>query len=94
MKALLTGSAAKPALRAIARDHGFDTPAQFARAFRARFGVTPAQFYDMVRRKDEAALAAQAERAGFANLQAWIEHIRADGQTSEDASPKHSSPND
>ena len=29
----------------------------------------------MVRRKDEAALAAQAERAGFTNLQAWIEHV-------------------
>jgi hypothetical protein len=29
----------------------------------------------MVRRKDQAGLAAQAERAGFANLHAWIEHI-------------------
>jgi AraC-like DNA-binding protein len=75
MKALLTGGGAKPPLRAIARDCGLQTEAQFSRAFRARFGVTPNQFYEMVRRQDEAGLAAQAERAGFANLQAWIEHI-------------------
>jgi AraC-like DNA-binding protein len=59
--------------------HGFQTEEQFSRAFRARFGVTPYQFYDMVRRKDQAGLAAQAERAGFANLRAWIEHITEPG---------------
>ena len=75
MKALLTGSASKPPLRTIARNHGFQTEEQFSRAFRARFDVTPYQFYDMVRRKDYDGLAAQAERAGFSNLHAWIEHI-------------------
>jgi AraC-like DNA-binding protein len=75
MKALLTGSAPKPPLRAIARNHGFQTEEQFSRAFRARFGITPYQFCDMVRRRDHAGLAAQAERAGFSNLHAWIEHI-------------------
>ena len=77
MKALLTGGGAKPPLRAVACDHGFQTEVQFSRAFRRRFGITPNQFYDMVRRQDHAGLAAQAERAGFANLQAWIEHITA-----------------
>jgi AraC-like DNA-binding protein len=75
MKTLLTGSAAKPALRAIARDHGFLTEQQFGRAFRARFGVSPYQFYDMVRRRDHAALAAQAQRAGFPHLLAWIKQV-------------------
>jgi AraC-like DNA-binding protein len=75
MKALLTGSAAKPPLRAVARDHGFATEEQFSRAFRTRFGVTPHQFYDMVRRRDHVALAAQAERAGFSNLLAWINQV-------------------
>jgi hypothetical protein len=42
------------------------------RAFRARFGITPHQSYDMVRRKDTAALAAQAERFGFEGLLKWI----------------------
>ena len=75
MKALLTGGARS---RRCARSRAitdFQTEEQFSRAFRARFGITPNQFYDMVRRKDQAGLAAQAERAGFANLQAWIEHI-------------------
>jgi len=79
MKALLTGSAAKPPLRAIARDHGFPTEEQFSRAFRTRFGVTPHQFYDMVRRRDHAGLAAQAERAGFSNLLAWIRQAMDSG---------------
>jgi AraC-like DNA-binding protein len=80
MKALLTGSAAKPPLRAIARDLGFATEPQLGRAFRTRFGVTPHQFYDMVRRRDHAALAAQAERAGFAHLMASIsDAVEPDG---------------
>jgi len=69
------GQRHKPGVAQHRARSSFDTQAQFARAFRARFGVTPAQFYDMVRRKDEAALAAQAERVGFTNLQAWIEHV-------------------
>jgi AraC-like DNA-binding protein len=75
MKSLLTGSAAKPRLRAIARDHGYLTQEQFSRAFRARFGITPHQFYEMVRRQDHAGLAAQAQRAGFAHHNAWIEYV-------------------
>jgi len=82
MKALLTGSAAKPPLRAIARDHGFPTEEQFSRAFRMRFGVTPHHFYDMVRRRDHAGLAAQAERAGFSNLLAWIRQAMDPGHNS------------
>ena len=73
MKTLLTGQSAKPPLRAIARNHGFRSEDQFSRSFRKLFGSTPNQFYDMVRRKDHAALLAQAERTGFANLHAWIE---------------------
>jgi AraC-like DNA-binding protein len=73
MKALLNGKSAKPALRTIVRAHGFQNEEQLTRSFRARFGLTPHQFHAMVRRKDYAGLAAQAERAGFANLQAWIE---------------------
>jgi AraC-like DNA-binding protein len=65
MKALLSGSAEKAPLRSIARNVGFDSEAQLSRAFRGRFGVTPHRFYEMVRRKDHAGLAAQAERAGF-----------------------------
>ncbi len=79
MKALLAGHAAKPPLRAIARAHGFQTEEQFSRAFRSRFGITPYQFHDMVQRKDHAGLAAQAERAGFANLHAWIKHVTESG---------------
>jgi AraC-like DNA-binding protein len=85
MRTLLNGGGAKPALRAIARDHGFASEEQFSRAFRTRFGITPTQFYDMVRRKDQAGLAAQAERAGFANLHAWIEHMtEPDGVAAEE----------
>jgi AraC-like DNA-binding protein len=72
VRALLTSTAAKPPLRAIARDHGFSSEEQYNRAFRARFGSTPHQFYDMVRRKDTEALAAQAERFGFPALLKWI----------------------
>jgi AraC-like DNA-binding protein len=72
MKALLNGIAAKPPLRAIARDHGFSSEEQCSRAFRARFGTTPYQFYEMVRRKDTEALAAQAERFDFPGLLKWI----------------------
>lgn len=82
MKTLLTGSAAKPPLRAIARDHGFATEEQFNRSFRTRFGLTPYQFYDLVRRRDAAALAAQAERAGFSNLLAWIQQVTEPGGNS------------
>jgi AraC-like DNA-binding protein len=78
IKALLAGSTEKPPLRAIARGHGFQGEEQFTRAFRSRFQITPAQFYDMVRRRDHAGLAAQAEHAGFANLQAWIESLPAE----------------
>ncbi len=73
MKALLNGRSSRTPLRRIASSHGFESEEQFSRAFRSRFGVTPTRFYDLVRRKDHAALRAQAERAGFANLQAWIE---------------------
>ena len=73
MKLLLNGKSAKPALRTIVRNHGFQNEEQLNRSFRARFGLTPHQFHAMVRRKDYAGLAAQAERGGFANLQAWIE---------------------
>jgi AraC-like DNA-binding protein len=72
MRALLTGTAARPPLRAIARDHGFSSEEQYSRAFRTRFGMTPYQFYDMVRRKDTAALAAQVERFDFPGLLKWI----------------------
>jgi AraC-like DNA-binding protein len=72
MRVLLTGRAVKPPLRVIARDHGFSSEEQYSRAFRARFGATPYQFHDMVRRKDTEALAAQAERFGFPGLVKWI----------------------
>jgi AraC-like DNA-binding protein len=75
MKLLLSDSASKPPLRAIARALGFRTQEQLSRAFRARFGVTPYQFHDMLRRRDHAGLAAQAQRAGFSNLHAWIEYM-------------------
>ena len=77
-KALLGTRAERPPLRLIARDHGFESEEQLSRSFRARFRVTPSQFHDMVRRRDHAGLAAQAERAGFANLQAWIEALPGD----------------
>jgi AraC-like DNA-binding protein len=72
VRVLLTGTAAKPPLRSIALDHGFSSEEQYSRAFRARFGTTPSQFYDMVRRRDTEALAAQAERFGFPGLLKWI----------------------
>jgi AraC-like DNA-binding protein len=78
VKKLLDANAERPPLRAIARDHGFQNEEQLSRSFRTRFGVTPAQFHDMVRRRDNAGLAAQAERAGFANMQAWIEALPGD----------------
>ncbi len=82
MKMLLTGTAVKPPVRAIARSVGFQSEDQFGRAFRRRFGITPHQFYDLVRRTDQAGLAAQAKRAGFANLQAWLDALP---DTSDDA---------
>jgi AraC-like DNA-binding protein len=47
--ALLGTRAERPPLRVIARDHGFHGEEQLSRSLRTRFGVTPAQFYDMVR---------------------------------------------
>lgn len=79
MKALLNGTAAKPPLRAIARDHGFTSEEQYSRAFRARFGITPYQFYDMVRRKDTEALTAQVERFDFPGLLKWIKERTESG---------------
>lgn len=73
MKSLLNSKSATPPLRTIVRNHGFQSEEHLNRAFRTRFGLTPHQFHTMVRRKDYAGLAAQAERSGFANLQAWIE---------------------
>ena len=75
MRVLLTGTSAKPPLHAIARNHGFSSEEQYSRAFRARFGTTPSQFYDMVRRRDTEALAAQAERFGFPGLLKWIKEM-------------------
>jgi AraC-like DNA-binding protein len=72
VRVLLSSTAAKPPLRAIARDHGFSSEEHYSRAFRARFGITPYQFHDMARRKDTEALAAQAERFGFPILLKWI----------------------
>jgi AraC-like DNA-binding protein len=72
LRVLLSGTAVRPPLRAIARDHGFSSEEHYSRAFRKRFGMTPSQFYDMVRRKDSVALAAQAERFGFTGLAIWI----------------------
>jgi AraC-like DNA-binding protein len=77
VKALLDTNAERPPLRLIARDYGFQSEEQLSRAFRARFAATPSQFHDMVRRRDHAGLAEQAERAGFANVQAWIEALPA-----------------
>ena len=79
VRVLLTSTAVKPPLRAIARDHGFSSEEQYSRMFRTRFGTTPSQFYDMVRRKDAHALAAQAERFNFPGLLKWIkERIEAE----------------
>jgi AraC-like DNA-binding protein len=72
LRALLHGTTARPPLRTIARDHGFSSEEQFSRAFRARFAMTPLQFHDVVRRKDTAARAAQAERFDFPGLSKWI----------------------
>ena len=78
IRVLLTSTAARPPLRAIARDHGFSSEEQYSRAFRLRFGMTPYQFYDMARRKDTVALAAQAERFGFQGLLKWIKELEAE----------------
>ena len=59
----------------LAADHGFHGQAQFSRAFARRFGVTPRGFHDMVRRRDHDGLTAQAQRAGFITLQAWLDHV-------------------
>jgi hypothetical protein len=40
-----------------------------------RFGITPHQFYEMVRRRDHEGLSAQAQRAGFDHHNAWIEYL-------------------
>jgi len=81
LRALLTGTAARPPLRTIAHDHGFLSEEQYSRSFRARFGITPYQFYDMVRRQDTAALAAQAERFGFEGLLKWIKERLESGDS-------------
>ncbi len=75
MKAMLTGVAMKPSLRGLANAYGFRSETHFSRAFRSRFGLTPRAFHEMVSRKDHAALSEQAQRAGFASLQNWIEHV-------------------
>jgi AraC-like DNA-binding protein len=72
---MLTTVATKPSLRKIAADYGFRGETHFSRAFRARFGITPRAFHDMVSRKDHTELTAQAQRAGFASLQAWLDFV-------------------
>lgn len=75
MKALLTGIASKPSLRKIADSYGCRSEAHFSRAFRSRFGIAPRAFLEMVRRKDDDALKAQAQRVGFTTLQGWLKHV-------------------
>jgi len=75
MKTLLTGASSRPALRRIADELGFRSQAHFSRAFRTRFGIAPRAFQQTMRRKDHAALAAQAERVGFASLKSWLEYL-------------------
>ena len=86
-KTLLSGTAAKPPLRAIARDHGFRNEKQFGRAFRIRYGITPSAFYNLIQSKDDAALAALAKHAGFASLQSWIEQFPGSVAESSGAAP-------
>jgi AraC-like DNA-binding protein len=74
LKELLAGLSTRATLRGVAQSCGFRSEIHFSRAFRARFGVTPRVFRDMVGRKDHAALTAQARRAGFTSFQAWIDH--------------------
>jgi hypothetical protein len=38
-------------------------------------GITPNQFYELVRRQGHAGLAAQAQGAGFAHHNFWIEYV-------------------
>ncbi len=52
MKSLLNGKSAKPALRTITRNYGFQSEEQLYPLFPRRFGLTPHQFHEMVRRKD------------------------------------------
>lgn len=75
LRLLLTGDVADQPWWKLAADHGFDGEAQFSRAFARRFGVTPRGFHDMVRRRDHDGLTAQAQRAGFITLQAWLDHV-------------------
>lgn len=74
MKEILAGIAATELPRSLGQEHGFRSETHFNRAFRARFGVSPRAFHDMVRRKDHAALLAQAQHAGLTSFQAWIDH--------------------
>ncbi len=67
--------ATRPAWRKIAAEHGFASEAHFNRAFRARFGITPRAFHDMMRQGDKHRLLAQAWRAGFVSHQAWFEDL-------------------
>jgi AraC-like DNA-binding protein len=79
MKAIVTGGGGPKPLRDVWLAHGFRSETHFNRAFRARFGLTPRAFHDMISRKDYAGLSAQAQRAGFITFQAWIDHVsRAD----------------
>jgi len=75
LRLLLTGQAANRPWWKLAVDHGFSSETQLARAFSRCFGVTPRAFHDMIARKDHAGLTAQAQRAGFVTLQAWLDHV-------------------
>ena len=75
MKAMLTTVNSGLSLRKIAADYGFRGETHFSRAFRARFGITPRAFNELVRRKDYAGLSVQAERAGFTSLQSWLDFL-------------------
>jgi AraC-like DNA-binding protein len=75
---ILGETSRQPNWRKIAANHGFASEAHFARAYRARFRVTPRTFHDMVRRGDNESLLTLAWRGGFASTKAWLESTAGD----------------
>jgi AraC-like DNA-binding protein len=84
LRLLLTGQVTNQPWWKLAVDHGFSSETQLARAFSRRFGVTPRNFHDMISRKDHEGLTAQAQRAGFVTLQAWLDHLAGRGDADAD----------
>ncbi|MGE0501823.1 MAG: helix-turn-helix domain-containing protein [Rhizobiaceae bacterium] len=78
-KELLTGLGAGPSMRLLTASLGFRSEAQFSRAFRKRFGLTPRGFHGLIVAGEQEKLIEQARRDGHGLQEKWIDYLSRRG---------------